>query len=230
MATATATTPTSLLDLQAVLDAAYRNLGQVQADADYQQAQANQNLTRVLGESAQARGKATTRQRESDAGRGFLNSGMALTNQADVNQQYDQSNAGFQRTYDDLIHQLAAKRLGAQDSYSVAQTNYERQKAQMEADMKAKETLADPAAAAAAGAEDTLNRDYSYYGVTRDDVNDPNHWRLTDAKFKKYGLTPDASDPLNWRLIQAEQNDPDKKAYTVTSTTPRPNNQVNRIV
>jgi len=123
------TTPPNLLDLKAIVDSAFRNLGLANADADYQQESANQNLTRLLAESGKARGKTMVKSRENDSSRGFLHSGVALTNQADVSTAYDNQNANTQRSYDDVIREIAAKRLNAQNPYNWAA---------IDADMKAK--------------------------------------------------------------------------------------------
>ena len=144
------TTPPNLLDLKAIVDSAFRNLGLANADADYQQESANQNLTRLLAESGKARGKTMVKSRENDSSRGFLHSGVALTNQADVSTAYDNQNANTQRSYDDVIREIAAKRLNAQNQYADAQAKYSQGVAQntalkdpynwaaIDADMKAK--------------------------------------------------------------------------------------------
>lgn len=194
---ASSTLPPSLLDLQSILDSAFKNLGQVRADVDYQQQRANAALSQNISESNVARGKATTRTRENDSARGLLNSGIALNDQADVNLQYDKTNAGYQTSYDDLIHQLAQKRLAGEDAYNVASLNFEHQKTQMEADSEAQRRL-----------------------------NDPYDWGGIMNEYQQYGLMPDPiNDPHGWKLIDAKKKAAEQGNAPITSTNPRPNNQ-----
>lgn len=123
---ASSTTSPATFDLQAIMDAAYRNLGQIQADADLQQAQAQANLSRLLSATGDARKKSTKDKNDSNAGRGLLNSGINLDELSQVSQYYDQQNAGYQGTYDDTARQIAAKRLAAQNDYVDAQGKYAR--------------------------------------------------------------------------------------------------------
>jgi hypothetical protein len=174
----------SVIDLKALMDAAFRNLGQANADADYQQQSANQNLSRLLGESDKNRKKGMVKSRENSSSRGLLHSGIALAEQGDVSESYDMQNAGTQRSYDDVIREIAAKRLNAQNQYADSQVKYKSGVAQetamfdpynwqaIDADMKAKGL--GPYAAA---------------------NPDPYGWAAIDADMKAKGLGPYAPKP-----------------------------------
>lgn len=111
-----------------ILSAAFRNLGQANADADYQQQQGKANLSRLLDIQNTNRGNAVTGSRQNASSHGLLDSSIALNQEAKVNQGFDQQNGMYTRSYDDLLHQLTGKRLSAQTAYDDAQTQFEKWK------------------------------------------------------------------------------------------------------
>jgi hypothetical protein len=204
----------SVIDLKALMDAAFRNLGQANADADYQQQSANQNLSRLLGESKKGRDKGMVKSRENSSARGLLHSGIALQEQGDVSEGFDMQNAGYQRSYDDVIREIAAKRLNAQNQYADSQVKYKSGVAQETA-------MLDPYNWAAIDA-DMKAKGLGPYAAQQE--ADPFGWAAIDADMKAKGLGPYApkpriANPLAKNVAPAKQTG--GLPVLASSTTPK---------
>lgn len=118
-----ATAPNSVMNYQDILASAYRNLGQVNANADMQTAKNKELLNQRLDMSNIGRQKDVITDRNHSSSRGTLDSSIALNAQKDTNLGYDQRNSGYTQDYDTTIHTLGAQRLAAQNAYDDAKIN-----------------------------------------------------------------------------------------------------------
>jgi beta-galactosidase/beta-glucuronidase len=211
---ASSSQPPSVLDLQALKDAAYRNLGLQQAAADYAETSGRSAWQRNIAEAQRQKQLANVRTQESASGRGILNSGLALKDLSDVSDAYSRQKAGYNADWGDLQNQLFLKRQGAQDQYDLADTNYLRGVTESQAQTAEQQKLADPydwqgIDQAQRSAQDDLAAQYAKYGLAPDPT-DPNNWKLAqaqqlDQEHQQYGLNYDpVGDPYNWRLTDAK--------------------------
>lgn len=123
------------IDLQAkaILDLAYKKLGEITAQIDLEQERQKQLYQQQLDQSRIDRKASSKRSQENDSARGLLDSGIALQNLADVGLAFDQKNAGYLKSFDDTMTDLARRRLAAQSDYATAQIDYQKSLAQKNA-------------------------------------------------------------------------------------------------
>lgn len=114
-----------MLGYQDILAAAYRQLGQINADADYAEQQAKTNLDQQMSDSGKNRAKSVLGNRENASSRGLLDSSIALQGEGDVNSSFDHLNDVYSDNYKGILHQTAVKRVNAQQAYDDAKTNAE---------------------------------------------------------------------------------------------------------
>ncbi len=115
-----------ILSYQDILASAYRNLGNVNADADLSDSENRQGFNSILDKNRIAQKKNMTRSLENNSSRGLLNSTIALDDQADIATGYSESNANTMNSLTSVLANNARKRLEAQNQYADSQNAFER--------------------------------------------------------------------------------------------------------
>jgi hypothetical protein len=103
------------------VNAAYQALMGWIGQADLQRGNYSRQLTDNLALSQQNRAKAQQAAHQALADRGLLDSGAALTGDADIMSQYDRYDTGLRSDYDTGINALDYKTTGLTDAYENAQ-------------------------------------------------------------------------------------------------------------
>lgn len=194
--------PANTMTYADILAAAYRNLGQVNADADRQQQIAEQQYNTFLDSQKKAKETGVLKNREGASSRGVLDSSINLRGEEEVSQAVDKNTGAYLMSYNDQIAQLAQKRLFAQQQYDDA--NIQSQRASTTAGLTADSP----------GINSATGNPYN--------PADPYDWAGIDAAIKAgTAKNPDGTpynpaDPLNWAGIQAGMQAQQKAAARPT--------------